>query len=323
VRIENSRKTDHLFVITPERYAAALRRHPWAAARVEATLGWDFEDTAALRRADVLVSWKFPRDRLAVLAPRLRWIHCIGAGVDHLLPLDWLPAGVTLTNNSGVHVPKAAEYACMAILALNNRLPVHVTNQREARWARTFVSRVGGKTLAVIGVGSLGAAAAERARAFGMRVLGIRRSGRAHRAVDEMFRPAELHEVLPRADVVLVTAPLTSETTGMLGRKELDLLKPSAGLVNMSRGALVDQEALADKLRRNELAGAILDVFVPEPLPADSPLWRTPNLIITPHVSSDDSEEYAHRTLGLLFTNLRRHVEGKTLGNVVDVARQY
>ena len=129
--------------------------------------------------------------------------------------------------------------------------------------------------------------------------------------------------VLPRADVVLVTVPLTAETRRLLGRKELDLLPPHAGLVNMARAGVVDYAALADKLARGELSGAVLDVFDPEPLPPDSPLWRTPNVILTPHVSSDDAERYIPRTLDLLFANVRRYRAGCPLRNLVDPTREY
>lgn len=173
------------FWLTPELYQEAAGWHPRLARRVQATFGWNFEEfDAAMRTAEVLIGWKFPRENLAERAPRLRWIHVTGAGVDHLLPHDWIPPGVVLTNSSGVHRPKAAEYAMMAILMLNNRIPLHVTNQRRSRWERAFNTPVSGKAVAVIGVGNMGGAAAERAKQLGLRVLGVRRSGRPHRYPD-------------------------------------------------------------------------------------------------------------------------------------------
>lgn len=313
-----------VFWVTAERYEAAARRHSKIAGRLDTTIGYDlggFSD--AIRTAEVLIGWKFPLHDLATGAPRLRWIHVTGAGIEHLLPLDWVPPGVVLTTSSGAHGSKAAEFACMAILMLNNRLSLLVTNQRQRRWERVFSTSVRGKTLAVIGVGHMGAAVAERARWLGMRVLGVRRSGWPHRHVDEMFGPDELHSVLARADFVLVMVPLTSQTRGFIGRKELDLMKPQAGLINMSRARVVDYEALADKLARGELSGVILDVFDPEPLPSDSPLWATPNLIITPHVSSDDADGYIPRTLDLFFGNVRRYFSHRPLGNRVEAGREY
>ncbi len=268
------------------------------------------------------MGWEFDRRNLAARAPRLRWIHLTGAGIEHVLPLTWLPPGAVLTNNSGVHAPKAGEFAATAILMLNNRIPFHVTNQRRAWWEQRFNGTVTGKTLVIVGVGAMGGAAARRAKALGMRVLGVRRSGRSHPSVDRMFGPEELDRLLPRADFVLVTAPLTSQTRGLVGGKQLDLMKAEAGLINMGRAGVVDYAALADKLGRGEIAGAVLDVFDPEPLPADSPLWGTPNLIMTPHVSSD-APNYADRTLDLCFRNLQRYLAGQPLHNVVDSTREY
>lgn len=323
VHIENSRKYASVFWITPERYEAGLARHAALAPRVETTIGWDLEDfDREMPTADVLVGWNFPRDDLARRAPKLRWIHLTGAGVEHLTPLQWLPPHVDLTNNSGVHAPKASEFGLTAILMLNSRIPAYATNQRHGTWEQTFTGPVAGKTLAIIGVGSIGGAVAKRAGQFGMTVLGVRRSRRPKAGIAEMFGPDALDKVLPRADFVLITAPLTSSTRGLIGRAQLDLMRPHAGLVNMGRAGIVDYEALADKLTRGELSGAILDVFDPEPLPAHSRLWTTPNLIVTPHVSSD-APDYVDRTLDLFFSNLQRYLQGRPLRNRVDAVREY
>ena len=323
VHIDNVRSYDQVFWVTPERWRAACRRHPALAPRLRATFGWDLEGfDAAMKTADALIGWEFPRQDLRGRAPHLAWVHLTGAGLEHLAPFDWIPAGATVTNNSGVHEPKAAEYAAMAIMMLNNRIPFHVTNQRQARWAQFFPATVTGKTVLVVGVGAMGAAAAAQARRLGMRVLGIRRSGTPHRHVDRMFKPAALDRLLPKADFVLVTAPLTPETRGMIGARQLDLMRPEAGLINMGRAGIVDYEALARKLAKGELSGAILDVFDPEPLPSTSPLWTTPNLIMTPHCSSD-APNYADRTLDLFFRNVRRFLAGRPLENTVDRALGY
>ena len=313
-----------VFQMTPERLEAAARRHADVSKWVEASIGTDFDDFhAVIGELEVLVGWRFPSENLAERAPKLKWIHIWGAGVEHLLPLDWLPRGVTLTNNSGVHAPKAGEYMMMAILMLNNRIPTLVTSQHRAQWNEIFSTCVAGKTLAVVGVGQMGGAAAQRAKELGMRVLGVRRNARPHRYVDEMYGPDELDRLLPQADFVLVTAPLTRETRNLIGRRELDLMKPHAGIINLGRAQVVDYEALADKLHRGELGGAILDVFDPEPLPPDSPLWETPNLIITPHVASDDWNEYMPRTLDLVFENIRRYFDGRPLKNRVRRSLEY
>ncbi len=300
-----------------------LRRHPRLKSRLRITFGRDGDVLERqLATADALFAWEFDRRDLARRAPRLRWVHAHGAGVSHLMPLDWLPRGAVLTNSRGVHGPKADEYTTMAILMLNNNLPRTVTNQRKARWEQPFNTGIAGKTLLILGVGHVGGGAAHWAKRFGLRVLGVRRTGKRHPAVDEMHRPEALRRLLPRADFVLVTAPLTAETRHMIGAREFDLMKPGAGLINYSRANLVDYEALAKRLRAGRLS-AILDVFDPEPLPKSSPLWKLPNLIITPHCSSDDREDYTPRTLDLVFRNMARFIEGKPLLNRVDPRLQY
>ncbi len=212
-------------------------------------------------------------------APKLRWVHAHGAGINHLLPLDWLPRRAVLTNSRGIHAEKADEYTIMALLMLNNRLAESFSNQRRARWEQLFSSSIVGKTVLIVGVGHIGAGAAKWAKRFGLRVIGIRRSGRRHVHVDEMHQPPALRELLPRADFVLITAPHTDETTHLIGARELGLMKDGAGLVNYSRANLVDYDALRPELSSGRLS-AILDVFDPEPLPDSSPLWNTPNLVI-------------------------------------------
>jgi glyoxylate/hydroxypyruvate reductase len=312
-----------VFEATPQRVSEALDRHPRLKGKLKITIGHDgdsFENAVAT--ADALFAWQFNRENLAERAPRLRWIHAHGAGVSHLMPLDWLPRGVVLTNSRGVHGPKADEYTAMAILMLNNNLPRSMTNQRKAKWEQPFNTSIATKTVLILGVGHVGGGAARWAKQFGLRVIGIRRTGRRHRYVDEMHTPSALHKLLPRADFVLVTAPLTTQTRHIIGARELDLMKPGAGLINYSRANLVDYKALAKKLRAGELS-AILDVFDPEPLPRSSPLWKVPNLIITPHCSSDDKEQYTPRTLDLVFRNMERFIKRKPLLNRVDPRLQY
>ncbi len=318
VHIKNNRAGEEVFRITPERYAEAAARHPQIAARVDPVIDWDLDNfETSMRTAEVFVGWDLPTEDLARRAPRLRWIHIIGAGVEHLLPLDWLPPGVRLINNRGVHAPKAGEFGLMAILMLNNAIPALATRQRARRYDPIYSTPARGKTLVVVGLGRMGGAVARQAKRLGLHVIGVRRHGRPSRAADETVGPEGLDDALARADFVLVTLPLTPETRGLFDRRRLDRMKPTAGLINMGRAAVVDYAALADKLREGSLAGALLDVHEPEPLPASSPLWTTPNLIVTPHVSSDDVESYIPLTLDLLFDNLGRDLAGRPLRNRV------
>lgn len=307
-----------VFTITRERYEAVATRHPDVAERLDVFIDWDlnnFHDS--MRTAEVLVTWDFPTENLAKIAPNLRWIHIIGAGVEHLCPMDWVPEGVTVVNNRGVHAAKGGEFGLMAVLMLHNHMPAIIDNQRGARWGSLYSTPIEGKTVAVIGVGNIGGGAARQCKRAGLRVLGVSRHGRACEDVDEMYPATAIDEVLPQADFVLVATPLTPETRNLFDRRRQSLMKPGCGVVNVGRAGTMDYEALAGNLRSGHISGAILDVFDPEPLPADSPLWSTPNLIVTPHVSADDGDAYVPMTLELVFANLRCHLANDALINVV------
>jgi phosphoglycerate dehydrogenase-like enzyme len=324
VHVENARSLMPVFIVRPDQYDKALQRHPDVAARIRTTWGWDQDIYAQeIRTADAMITYRFPHQRLRDDAPNLKFLQVLGAGVDYLLPLDWVPPGVTVLTNSGAHVPKAAQSALMALLMLNARVPELNWCQRRREWNRIFTSTLEGKTLLIVGVGQIGGGAATHAKNFGMRVIGTRRSGAPHPDVEQMHRPEALHDLLPQADFVLVNTALTPETRFIIGDKEFALMRDGAGFVNMSRGGLVDPAALDRALRSGKLSGAIIDVTYPEPPPADWPYWETPNLVITPHVLSDDIENYVPRTLDLFFDNLRHHFAGEPLTNVVDLGRNY
>jgi phosphoglycerate dehydrogenase-like enzyme len=324
VHIENSRSLKPVFIVRPDQYEPTLERHPDLAEIVRTTWGYDeenFIDEAG--SADAMITYRFPKDKLRDAAPNLKLLQILGAGVDYLLPLDWLPPGVTMLTNSGAHVPKAAQSALMTLLMANARLPELAESQRRREWNRIFTTRPEGKTVLIVGVGAIGGGAAEYAKQFGMKVLGIRRSGQPHPAVDEMHGLEALASLLPRADFVMVNIALTPDTRFLFGAKEFAAMKPGASFINMSRGGLVDPAALDAALRSGHLGNAIIDVTYPEPPPPDWPYWDTPNLIITPHVLSDDIEEYIPRTLDLFFNNVRRYLANEPLTNVVDLERAY
>ena len=324
LHIKNNRAGQDVFRMSSDRYAAAAERHPAIAAKVEATIDWDLDNfDESMATAEALVTWDLPTADLARRAPNLRWIHIIGAGIEHLLPLDWLPSGVTLTNNRGVHAEKAGQYGLMALLMLNNAIPALVEQQRRHVYTDRFTTAITGKTLLVVGAGAMGSAVAQQAKLVGMKTVGIRRRPRPTDGFDEVAGPEHLDDLLPGADFLLVTTPVTAETRGLIDARRIGLLQPHAGLINMGRAPVVDYEALAAALRQGRLAGAILDVFEPEPLPESSPLWEVPNLIMTPHMSSDDALTYAPRTLDLVFENLRRLITDEPLQNVVDPALGY
>jgi len=324
VHIENLRARPAIYHVTPERWATACARHRRIARRVEASIGWDgasFDD--ALAKADFLIGIRSRLERLAERAPRLKWLHVTMAGVDRLLPLDWLPPGAVLTNNHGAHGVKAEQYMRMVYGLLNSRMAEILSNQRARRWQQVFSPSIAGKTALIVGLGDLGQAAARAAKQAGLKAIGVSRSGRKVPGVDAAHRIAALDRLLPRADYVVLAVPLTPATRNLLSRARLDLLRPSAGVINIARAQVADHEALAGKLRRGELAGAVIDVVEPEPLPPESPLWDTPNLIVTPHVSCDDAEHYVDISLDLWFANFERFLKGKPLRNRVNPDRGY
>lgn len=309
---------EEVFTITRERYEAAARLHPEVAERLDVCIDWDLENFHdSMRAAEVLVTWDLPTENLSTVAPSLRWIHIIGAGVEHLCPMGWLPESVTVVNNRGAHAAKAGEFGLMAVLMLHNHMPAIIANQRCTHWESLYSTPIGGRTVVIVGVGNIGRGAAKHCRALGLRVLGVSRHGVPVDEVDEMFPASRLDEVLPRADFVFIATPLTPETRNLIDHRRQSLMKDGVGIVNVGRAATMDYEALAENLRSGHVAGAILDVFDPEPLPCASSLWDTPNLIITPHVSADDGDSYVPLTLDLVFQNMRRHLSGEPLCNVV------
>jgi len=318
LHFESFRKRPALFHVTEDHWQAAARRHPALARRIRVTFGWDGDILdEALKTADAMLNSNPPKERLRQRAPRLKWIQTTGAGIDGLLPLDWLPADVALTNNTGAHGPKAEDSCLMAISLLNARLPQLLVHQRNHVWNSIYTTPVAGKTVVVIGFGDLGRGAGRAAKKLGARVIAVTRSGKAGRPADAACSVTRIDSVLPKADFVVVTTPLTPETRNLLSRERLALLKPEAGVINIGRSPVMDYEALRDKLVKGELAGAVLDVFQPEPLPADSPYWDTPNLIVLPHVSCDDPR-YIEHLLDFWFENFQRLLAGRKLVNVVD-----
>jgi len=323
IHLENSRKKPAEKQYTPERFAAAAKKHGFPASQLEVSVGYDGDiSDSELAVVDCMLGVPPDRTRLLTGAPRLRWLHCTMAGIDSLLPLDWLPAHTRFTNNVGVHGAKAREYVRMALSMLHMRLPQMLANQQHQHWQQIFSPTMAGRTALVIGLGDVGGGAARAARDLGLKVIGVSRSGSTSPLATRVVKPAQLDRVLPLADFVILAAPNTAETRGLLDARRVGLLKPQCGVVNISRAALLDHKALCARLRAGTLAGAVLDVMHTEPLPADSPYWKVPNLVITPHISCDDSD-YAALTLDRWFANLQRLLAGRPLQNRIDPRRGY
>ncbi len=325
LHLESQRRQSPAFHLDEAAWRTASARHPDLARQIDVTFGWDGERFARpLDDVDFLLASRFPHP-VVNDAPRLRWIHTTGAGVDQLMPLDRLRSDLMLTNSSGIHSDKAAEYAQMALLMLNAQLPAVFQAQREHRWDARLTTSIRGKTVLVIGFGDLGVAASRAAHALGLRVVALNRSGSASSATDlvHVLAPvAALDEWLPEADFVILTAPLTPATRDLLSAARLARMRPGAGLINMSRAALIDYATLFERLRSGACGGAILDVFDPEPLPADHAAWDVPGLIVTPHISCD-APDYGLRVLDLWFGNFARFLRGEPLANIVSHTRGY
>ena len=278
-----------------------------------------FDDLAArIPEADVLVVSGLWRNELIKRAGKLKFIQSIGAGTDQF-PRDELRArGIRLANAQGVNERAVAEHAMALILAMMRHIPAGRDNQRRRHW-RGMISDVarredelGGKTLLIVGLGRIGSRVATVARAFGLRVIGTKRDPSAGAgAADVVVSDARLREVLPEADIVALTCPLTPQTEKLIGEASLAAMKPSAYLINVARGRVVDEPALIAALNAGRIAGAALDVTVEEPLPETSPLWGFDNVLITPHTAGE-TQRYEDNVIDVLLENLDRLSRGET-----------
>ena len=320
----NTPQGEEIFTITKEHFDKALKNFPDLEDKIEIFIDWDEDNfSTSMLSSEILLTWNLPTLNLKKIAPKLQWIHCIGAGVEHLLPLDWLSNEVVLTNNKGVHAKKAGEYGLMAVLMLHNHLPKIITNQHIKSYEQIYGTPISGITVIILGTGSLGGATARMLEPFGVKTIGVNRQGKFVKGFTEVVSHSNLDNVLPDADILFVALPETPETIGLIDRRRLNLLKSTCGIVNIGRQSAIDYQALCEMLKSGNIAGAILDVFNPEPIVSESDLWDVPNLVITPHISADDGKNYINLTLELFFHNLERYLSGQSLTNKVDKVLGY
>ena len=280
-----------------------------------------------LARAEILFDFdRSSGPELAALAPHVRWIQATSAGIgDYVRKMgyaDSMPRTV-FTTASGVHARPLAEFCIMVLLAFHKKLLTSLRDQRERRWERFAAGELDGQTLVIVGVGRIGKEIARLAKDFGMRVVGVKRTVAGvdpeSLHLDALYGPKELHRALEQAQNLVLIAPNTSETAGMIGVRELSVLPRGAVFINIGRGALVDEPALIATLRSGHLLGAGLDVFAQEPLPPDSPLWDMDNVIVCAHSASTSYREN-ERITDLFCRNLRRYLDGEPLLNRFDHA---
>jgi len=278
---------------------------------------------------DIFVGYSLRAEQLTH-ATKLKWIHSTAAGVSQLMYPELRDSGIVVTNPSGVFSTPMAEHTMGLLLALARNFPDSTRHQDRSHWAQQDMwdkpqrlTELNGKVLLIVGFGSIGRELAKRARAFDMRVWGVTRSGKSDSTHAEKIVPAsQLEEALPHADYVVIAAPETTETRLLIGAAQIARMKPGARLINIGRGSLLDDAALILALEKGALAGAALDVTSVEPLPPESPLWKAPNLFITPHTSAV-SDRLWHRETALLMDLLERWFDGREMFNQVDFARGY
>lgn len=285
---------------------------------------------AELRDAEVIFTLSLRAEQFAA-APKLRWIHAPTAAVHQFMFPELINSGVVLTNSTEVHGPVVAEHVIALILALAKKIPQAAVLQKEKVWGQEAIwnsghhlKEIAGAVLGLVGVGSIGRRVAEMAFALGMRVIAVREhvaKGQPH-GVETVLPPSQLDKLLLQSDYVVLAAPLLPATSRLMDASTLAMMKPGAFLINVGRGPLVDEIALADAIRNRRIAGAALDVFEHEPLPADSPLWDLDNLLITPHTAGL-TEKLWDRHYALFSENLRRYVSRQPLLYVVDKHQGY
>lgn len=299
--------------------------------------GSSAEALAAIRGAEIYFGLGLPHDVLAagLQAPsRLRWIHSGAAGVASLLHPELIESGIVLTNSAGIHAAPIAETAIGMMLHFARGFDHAVRAQQDSEWrpdiwerSDSGVRELAGTTLGIVGFGGIGRAVAQRARALGMRVAALRRTRPPDQTADDVHAEMitgqdALGRLLEMSDFIVLAVPATPLTRGMIGAGEIARLRAGAVLINVARGSVIDEAALIDALRAGRLRGAGLDVFATEPLPAGSPLWTLPNVLITPHVSAT-STRFWEREGELILDNLQRYLAGRALINVVDTAAGY
>jgi len=279
--------------------------------------------------ADILVAWTIRPEQI-ICAKRLRWIHSPAAAVHTLVIPEVVNSNIQITNAREVHGPVVAEHVIALIFALAKKIPGSVALQHEHVWGQQIlwdevprVREVASATLGLIGLGAIGRPLVRSAKALGMRVVAVREHPeKGSDGADVVLGPAQINEAFGQADYVVLAAPLTDSTKAIANAQRLALMKPTACLINVGRGAVVDEGALAAALREKKIGGAALDVFPKEPLAADSPLWDLPNLLITPHTAAL-TEKLWERHFAQFSENLRRYLAGQPLLATVDKRKGY
>jgi len=282
----------------------------------------------AVADARVLFNWTGSKPevhRVMQSAPRLEWIHAMYAGLDRSLFPELIESPIPLTNGSGVFSQSLGEFIMLGVLYFAKDVPRRIRSQAERHWDVFDNVEISKQTIGIVGHGDIGRAVSSRAKAFGMRVLALRknvapRAGDEH--VDRVYAVSDLHAMLPECDYVAVTAPLTPETKGMIGKAEFARMKPSAIIMNVGRGPVIDEAAMVEALQTKRIRGGAIDVFEVEPLPPDSPLWSLDNVLLTAHCA-DHVEGWVESAVVFFLEQFSRWKNGEPLRNLVDKRAGY
>ena len=323
-QVERIRAVDPHITVLYEPDLLATPRYHADHASYERTPEQEERFLSLLSQADVAFDFDRKHDRkLHKIAPRLKWVQWTSSGIGQRIKNAGLDkVGVIHTTVSGVHARPLADFCLMAMLMFAKDYVWMERDKKAKRWERYSGEELTGKTLAIVGLGRVGQAVASHGKKQDMRVVGMKRTPEPVPNLDKVYPREELHTMLAEADFLVLIAPHTPETEGMIGSREFAVMKPSAVFINISRATLTAEDALVSALQENRLAGAALDVFRTEPLPTESPLWDMPNVIISPHSASTVTQEN-ERITTLFCDNLRRYLSGEPLLNVLDTKRLY
>lgn len=284
----------------------------------------DFEKAAEyIRDIDILVTWGTMDIRpLFLAAPKLVWVHSLSAGVESLVFPEMKSSNTLLTNSKGIHGIPVSEHVFAMMLAFTRGLHLFIHQQAKHQWKRLNVDEIHGKTMGIVGLGSIGREIAKKAKGMGMNVVASKQTMTTELFVDELYPPEKLHELLSLSDFVVTALPLLEETKDLFTINEFAVMKPSAYFINIARGSIIKQDDLVAALEQGLIKGACLDVFEEEPLSATSPLWDMSNVIITPHVAGL-SPNYLDRAVKLFADNLSRFLQKKEMLNSIDKLKGY
>jgi phosphoglycerate dehydrogenase-like enzyme len=286
------------------------------------------EVRAKAPEAQVILNGTFTPRMLSIAAPiatKMQWMHSLWTGVDNVMSPELIASPVPLTNGRGVFRVSLAEWTIGAMLHFSYQMRRMIRQQEASVWETFTTEEIQGRTLGVVGYGGIGRATAERARAFGMKVLALRRRPELFEGdplVDRVFDHAHINDLVAASDYVMVAAPLTPETRGLIGAAQIAAMKPNAVIINVGRGAIIDEVALIEALENNHIRGAALDVFSVEPLPAGHAFYRLKNVLLSPH-TADHVEDFVHLAAECFLENMKLYRAGQPLQNIVDKRAGY